>query len=359
MSEPSSITDSIYRGSFPLFLNQNKRYFIHIVGVSLLLLLLLPFYKTFIVALIFYAGIRETRRVVRKLPRIKKWFFRILFVSVSFGFVYLISWLINKIANSSLIFSKSGTRKALLERAEQAFNSNIEIVEKWIVGIFPSLNRSEVHDQFVQWLQALFETSFNWIVNWFSELPMFMLQFGFFITAILWFAHSRGKEFDYFNNFLFKNVSRQQIGQYWTLIEESSYQTLICTFLVSLVQAGILGAAALIIGISAWPIIFLVAFIFSFFPIVGTLPAAIIGLFLAYTQVGTTAFAIFLVAAGITSVADNFLRTWLISAQESVTPGSFNFFAIIGGIALLGFSGVLIGPFILAFATSLLKNNDD
>ena len=208
-----------------------------------------------------------------------------------------------------------------------------------------------------QGLQAILESSFNWMFNFFSDLPMFLLQLGFFITAIIWLAHSRGKEFDYFTNFLFKNVSRKQARSFWTLVEESSYQTLICTFLVSLVQASILGIAAIALNISAWPLIFLVAFIFSFFPVVGTLPAAVLGVTMAYTQDGTTSALIFTAAAFLTAVVDNFLRSWLISVQDSITPGTFNFFAIIGGIALFGFSGVLIGPFILAFATALLKKN--
>lgn len=78
---------------------------------------------------------------------------------------------------------------------------------------------------------------------------------------------------------------------------------------------------------------------------------------MAYTQDGTTSALIFTAAAFLTAVVDNFLRSWLISVQDSITPGTFNFFAIIGGIALFGFSGVLIGPFILAFATALLKKN--
>lgn len=357
MDEPLLSADTNYKGSFYFFLRDNKKLLIQILGTFLLFLLLAPFYKTFVVALIFYAGAVATRRMVKQLPLTKKWIFRVIFYGVIIAFLGLFYWFFRKVSQSSVVFSKAGTRSAVLEKFENLFNANIETIEKWIVGVFPGIEKTDIHKQFVEGLQTILESSFNWMFSFFSDLPMFLLQFSFFITAVIWLAHSRGKEFDYFDNFIFKNVSRRQARKFWTIVEESSYQTLICTFLVSLVQASILGLTAIALDISVWPFIFLIAFIFSFFPVVGTLPAAALGIILAYTQDGINSAVIFAVAALVTSVTDNFLRTWLISTQESVTPSSFNFFAIIGGIALFGFSGVLIGPFILAFATILLKKN--
>ena len=358
MIEPLKSTQTAHKGSLFYFLNDNKNILAQFIGIGLLLLLLVPFYKTLIISVIFYAGFNETRRMVHGLPKVKRWIFKTIFYAVISGFVFLVYWIVDKATQISIVSTKSGTQKNLFNRFEKMFNSNIEGLEKWIVSVFSNLNKTEVHEQFIQGMQSVLESSLNWTINFFSDLPMLALQIGFFIAAIIWFSYHRGKSFNFLNSILRKHFSDRQAHVFWSMVEECSYQTLICTFLVSFVQAGILGLAAIVLGLPAWPFIFLIAFIFSFFPVVGTLPASLLGIAMAYSQDGVSSATIFLGAALVTSVADNFLRTWLISSQESVMPSSFNFFAIVGGIALFGFSGVFIGPFFLAIATALLKKGD-
>ena len=358
MAEPLLSNESDSKSSLTLFFHNNKSILIQITGISMLFLLLAPFYMTALVAVIIFAGIMQTVRIVRKLPRPKKIIFYSVFYFALSCLLYLIYWFGLKLSETPIIFSKDNARQQIFSKFNSFFNSNIESVERWVVKFIPSLDKSSVHDQFMQGTQNLFEFTFNWLLTFFGDLPMFVLQFCFFITVIFWLAHSKTHEFDSFRNFFSRLASKSEIKKFWALVQEASYQTLISTFLVSLVQAGILGVTALYLNLPGWPLIFLIAFVFSFFPVVGTLPAAALGIILAYNQDGGTAASVFIGAAVVTGFADNFLRAWLMASEDSITPGSFNFFAIIGGIALFGFPGVLIGPFILVFATLILKGHD-
>lgn len=358
MAEPLSSYDPDRKGSLHIFIHDNKSVLIQVVAISMLLLLLAPFYMTALVAVIFFAGIKETVRSVKKLPRPKKIIFYSVFYFVLSSVCYLLYWFGSKISDTPVIFTKDSVRQQVFSKFNSFFNSNIESVERWVVKFVPSLDKSSVRDQFMQGVQNLLEIVFNSTLTFFSDLPMFFLQFCFFITVIIWLSHSKAKEFDTFRNVFSKLASKSEIKKIWTLLQDASYQTLISTFLVSLVQAGVLGVTALCLGLPGWPIIFLVAFVFSFFPVVGTLPAAVLGVILAYNQDGVSSALIFTGAGVFTGLVDNFLRAWLMASEDAVTPGSFNFFAIIGGIALFGFAGVLIGPFILTLATLILKDND-
>jgi predicted PurR-regulated permease PerM len=357
MNEPLANFEPDQKGSLVVFFKNNQNVINQIIALGLLSMLLVPFFSTALVAVIFFSGIHEAIRVVSKLPFAKKIIFYILlFFGITCVF-YLFYWFGLKISESPLVLTNDSARQELAQHFNSFFNDHIISFESWIIRLAPSLDQLKIHDLFMQGIQNLIKLSFNLLLTFFRSLPMFFLQICFFMTVIFWLVHTQKKEFDYYGGLFSQMTSKSGLAKLGSLAQRAGFQTLISTCLVSLVQAGILGLTGLFLGLAGWPIIFFTAFIFSFFPVIGTLPAAFLGIILAYNYGGTIPTIVFTGAAVITSLVDNFLRAWLMALDDSITPNSFNFFAIIGGIALFGFAGVLIGPFFLAFSTLIFKEN--
>jgi predicted PurR-regulated permease PerM len=93
---------------------------------------------------------------------------------------------------------------------------------------------------------------------------------------------------------------------------------------------------------------------FSLLPVVGSAliwgPIAV-SLMLG-GHIGRGIFLIF-VCAVIVGLVDNFIRPWLISGRAQM-GGLVVFISVLGGIAVFGLLGVVLGPIIVALAASLL-----
>jgi predicted PurR-regulated permease PerM len=93
---------------------------------------------------------------------------------------------------------------------------------------------------------------------------------------------------------------------------------------------------------------------FSLLPIFGSsiiwLPAA--GFLIYHGNVGKGIIVI-LACAGIVGLVDNVLRPWLISGRAELS-GLVIFISILGGLKVFGLLGLILGPVVVASATSVL-----
>ncbi|HKM40789.1 MAG: AI-2E family transporter [Patescibacteria group bacterium] len=133
---------------------------------------------------------------------------------------------------------------------------------------------------------------------------------------------------------------------------ETSYASMISTFLVAGVQ-GLVGALGfVIVGVPAfYPGLFIA--MFSLIPYIGSMIIYIpIGLFLiASGQVFTGAFIIAWGAIVIGNI-DNLLRAWILHGHNKINP-IFIIFALSGGVVLFGFWGLVLGPLILSLVMTV------
>jgi predicted PurR-regulated permease PerM len=127
------------------------------------------------------------------------------------------------------------------------------------------------------------------------------------------------------------------------------------TILIAIIQ-GILGSIGfLIFGIQS-PILWGVAMaIASFIPLIGTalvwLPAGIISLIQGNYVSG---IGIILFGTLIIGMVDNFVRPYLVSSKAKVHP-VIVFLGVLGGLQVFGFTGIIIGPLLLAIALEFIK----
>lgn len=134
---------------------------------------------------------------------------------------------------------------------------------------------------------------------------------------------------------------------------------------ISVVFRGVLltaAAQATAAGLGYWaagapvPVLLSVAtFVGALIPVVGSaaiwVPTAI-GLFLAGHRSAGIALAIY--GTFFVSLLDNFLRPYFIG-REMKLPLLWLFLAIIGGLKLFGFLGVVLGPMVLSLALALYR----
>lgn len=120
-------------------------------------------------------------------------------------------------------------------------------------------------------------------------------------------------------------------------------------------QSIIFGLACVAVGLNAATLIGFVVFLASFIPLVGAAPVtfgvAIYQLVIADQTTGI----ILLVAAAVTSMVDNLIRPLVLRGAGNLHP-LLAFVAAFGGLQILGFVGVFLGPIIAALFVVTVDN---
>lgn len=131
-----------------------------------------------------------------------------------------------------------------------------------------------------------------------------------------------------------------------------SYTTLVSTFVAALAQ-GVVGALGF--ALVGFPIFlaFVLISLLSLLPYVGSMIFYVpVGIY--YLLMGNIWQGIFVLVWGalVIGLTDNVVRAYMIKDKAEINP-IFVFFSILGGIALLGFWGVFVGPLVVALAVTV------
>ena len=133
-----------------------------------------------------------------------------------------------------------------------------------------------------------------------------------------------------------------------------SKATLKGSLVIAIIQGILMTIVFLVTGVPSPVIWGAITVLFSLIPMVGAglvwLPAGIIMLLLGNIWQGLT---ILIFGALVVSTIDNFLRPRLVGKETSLHP-ILVFLSTIGGIALFGLVGILLGPVIIVLFISLL-----
>ncbi len=187
-----------------------------------------------------------------------------------------------------------------------------------------------------------------------SEIPYSLIQFFFFIFFFFFLIRKFNSK-NLFGGLLFLKKNSRTLQFLITTARSSGYNTMVSMVLTAFAQSSLLTIGTLIIGMNAWPIVFVAALFSAMIPLVGLLPVSIICVIYAESELGIQKAVIMLCFSLAASVADNILRTFLISGNDTSLNPVLCFFAIVGSLLTFGFSGLFIGPFILVFASLVFK----
>jgi predicted PurR-regulated permease PerM len=129
--------------------------------------------------------------------------------------------------------------------------------------------------------------------------------------------------------------------------------------LTAVVQGSVATLGFIIFGLSNWAFWGAVTIVMAFLPVIGTpiiwVPAAV-GMILD----GNYGAGIGLLVYGIVVIIniDNLVRPKLVSDRSKVHP-VLVIIGVLGGLKMVGFSGMLVGPLILALLVALVKFFED
>ncbi len=211
------------------------------------------------------------------------------------------------------------------------------------------------NDVFRNVLLEFLQKSSNWMLSGATSMLMETTNFVISLTLIIltmFFFFVDGKKM--LNGLMYllpikDKYNKEIFGKF----REISYTTMVSTFVVAIAQ-GVVGAIGFaFVGFPAFLAGILVA-ILSLLPYVGSMIFYVpVGLY--YLVMGQTWQGIFVILWGflIIGTIDNVIRAWMLKDKAQINP-IFIVFAVLGGISLFGFWGVVLGPLVVSITVSIL-----
>lgn len=126
------------------------------------------------------------------------------------------------------------------------------------------------------------------------------------------------------------------------------------TIAAAAVQAAVMFIAYMILGVPGAFLAGGATFIFAWFPFIGSIPVALVGVIYLYTQDHKAAMIAMMIIGVFTGVIDNYVRPLVLKGRDEVHP-LVSLVAIFGGIAMFGIVGVFVGPIFAATLIALLQ----
>lgn len=141
-------------------------------------------------------------------------------------------------------------------------------------------------------------------------------------------------------------------AEIYNKFREMSQTSMISTFVTAAFQGVIGGIGFLIVGLPAFYPGLLIGF-FSLIPYIGSMIIYVpIGVYLILTGDVYRGVYVLLWGSVIIGNTDNLIRAWILKGKSKVNP-IFIIFSLMGGIALFGFWGLVLGPLILSLTATI------
>lgn len=186
-----------------------------------------------------------------------------------------------------------------------------------------------------------------------SNFYIFILNFGFTAFALFFFYRDGVAFTEYLKEVI--PMRENEKNRVFKIFYDTINSTVIGTVAVSGIQAILISLIFLVLGIS-FPIFSgALTFVLSFLPFVGAATIWIpVSIYLLITGSYIKAIILILFGAVIISSVDNILRPIIIGGKLKLNT-LFLFISILGGLELIGFSGLIIGPLIIALLISFVE----
>ena len=196
----------------------------------------------------------------------------------------------------------------------------------------------------------------SWILKTFSDIvgqipDLFLVG----LVTLLSFYFFLSKE-DYirrlFNRYYYFNS--QNSDKFVAVMKSSCREVFFSNVITGVMQSLIVSLGALACGLGDFYIIFFFTFIISFIPIIGAAPMAFFLAIVAFMDSRTGAGIAMSVIGGISGLADNIVRPYLVSLGEVEVPAFIGFLAVIGGVIVMGLPGLFVGPLLASMMYGIM-----
>lgn len=185
-----------------------------------------------------------------------------------------------------------------------------------------------------------------------SRIPGLLVSL-FIYTAALYFFLAESKSIRQLFDRL-QLLEPSESGRFITLLQKSSFNTLITSVLIGVIQATIVSIGALIFDGGSFGVVWVVTFFCSYIPVIGAGPVALVmGVFKVISGDMGQALG-FLIVAVIGGTIDNVIRPYLISSGEEDLHPVVSLLAIVGALMIFGMPGLFLGPVIASVAVRII-----
>lgn len=191
------------------------------------------------------------------------------------------------------------------------------------------------------------------LTNIVTSIPLTLFNFSVIISTI-YVCLSQGSKFvKYFQKNMFYSESFGKELIHDTILISKS--VVLATIGSAIVQSFLMVVPTLFINFDSVLIVGFATFLFSFIPVIGTSPVTTY-LVLFYYLNGNTSYAIsYLIFGLILGTVDNFIRAKIIGDNAHIHP-MMAFFATIGGLQVMGFWGIFLGPVCVVVSFKILSH---
>lgn len=331
---------------FYLFYQVLKPFLISLFWAGILVLLLYPLYE-------------RVKKLLRHRAGISSLIMTILTICIIVVPLFLLT---ATLAVEIFDIYKSAQSKGAISKVS-AFVNKSEIIET-LKSHIPSSIIDEIESRFDVGkinleeivLKGIGKTS-SYLVSMFQNIARnitsFIFNFAVMSAALFFFFRDGGKIHEEFMSLVPMNKSEKvKIAK---IFSDTIYGVIIGSIVIALIQGILVGLIFWILGLSYSVLAGAISFILSILPVIGaTFVWAPVGIYLLFTGSWIKGVILLLFGGLIISTIDNILRPIIIGGRVKL-PTLFLFLSILGGIQVFGFSGIILGPVLLAVFISFIE----
>ncbi len=222
---------------------------------------------------------------------------------------------------------------------------------EWAASIFP-IGLEELSSTLTDFLHSLSNNAAEWLGLLITHLPGLAMALAVIVMSLYFFL------VDGRNLVIFARrhsvFSQSQTDQLLSSLSGVCRSVVLASVISGVAQATFETAMVLATGTPNSFLIWVLVFVTSFIPLVGTTPVTF-GVAIQQLLLGRTAAGIaLLVSAFFVMTMDNFIRPWFLRGSANLHP-LLAFAAAFGGLQMLGFSGIFLGPIVAALMVTTIQ----
>jgi predicted PurR-regulated permease PerM len=194
---------------------------------------------------------------------------------------------------------------------------------------------------------------FNQVQNVAKNVSMLIFNFIIMIFALFFFFRDGRRLYEELKYLI--PMTNEQKDRIFSRFYDMIYAVILGIIATSALQGLIAGLIFQVLGI-AFPVLAgVLTFIFSLIPMLGAIAVWLpVGIYLLFTGEVFKGIALLILGGVLISSVDNIIRTIVIGERTKLHT-LFLFLSIVGGIGAFGFSGIILGPILLAIFVSFIE----
>jgi len=250
----------------------------------------------------------------------------------------------------------------------QSVTSNVEVSElksklEKLKGLIPvalldelekklEIGKLNIHQMAVNGLGSVSNYVINEVQNAAANLTGLLINFGMMIFSLFFFFRDGDSMLERIKSLIpMKNEQKDEI---FKKFYDTLNAVIVGVMVTAAIQGILQGLFFWILGISYSALGGVLTFVFALIPIAGAVIVWLpVGLYLIFTGSIYSGIAVLIFGGLVVSSVDNFLKPMIIGGKVKLST-LFLVLTIFGSLSVFGFTGIVIGPILLAIFMSFI-----